>query len=334
MIVSFAIVARNEEGYLPELLKDLKNQDYPHGKIEVLLIDSLSEDKTWQIMRNFAKDHDFLRVLVLKNPGRNIPSGHNVALAHYQGDALLRLDAHARMPADFLRKNVEVLESGEMICGGRRPNIIDGSTPWKQMLLAAEQSMFGSSVAPYRGSGKKQYTKSLFCGMYRREVYDRVGCYNVLLPRSEDNDMTQRVRAAGYRLCYCPEIVFYQHTRSSLRGMLRQKFLNGYWVGKTLGINPRCFSLFHFVPLAFVVGILLTAVLAWMGCFWPAMIMWSAYGALVGIFTLAEMRKKPLSAMKLALPLMFLLLHLSYGVGTAAGLLALPVWLRRVKKDG
>lgn len=331
MTVSFAVVAYNEEMYLPRLLEDLRHQDYPHGKIEVLLIDSISGDGTWEIMRKFAENHDFLRVRLLKNPGRNIPSGHNVALAHYTGGALLRMDAHASMPPDFLRKNVEVLESGEMVCGGRRPNIIDESTPWKQTLLAAEQSMFGSSIAPYRGSGKKRYTSSLFCGMYRREVYDRVGRYDERLPRSEDNDMTQRVRAAGYRLCYCPEIVFYQHTRNSLRGMLRQKFLNGFWVGKTLGINPRCFSVFHFVPLAFVLGILATAVIALLGCFWPAVLMWSAYGLLILIFSLAEILKKPFSAAKLMLPLLFLLLHVSYGVGTLVGLIVLPFWLRRVK---
>lgn len=331
MTVSFAIVAYNEGKYLPKLLEDLRQQDYPHERIEVLLIDSLSTDRTWEIMARFAENHDFLRVLLLKNDGRNIPAGHNVALDHYTGDALLRMDAHASMPPDFLRKNVEVLESGEMVCGGRRPNIIDESTPWKRTLLAAEQSMFGSSIAPYRGSEKKQYTKSLFCGMYRREVYDRVGRYDERLPRSEDNDMTQRVRAAGYRLCYCPEIVFYQHTRNSLRGMLRQKYLNGYWVGKTMGVNPACFSAFHFVPLAFVLGILLAALLAVMGCFWPGIVMWSAYGLLVMLFSLTEIFKKPFSVVKLVLPLLFLLLHVSYGVGTLVGLLALPFWLRQVK---
>ena len=40
MLVSFAIVAYNEERSLPQLLHDLENQDYPHNKIEVLLIDS------------------------------------------------------------------------------------------------------------------------------------------------------------------------------------------------------------------------------------------------------------------------------------------------------
>ena len=214
MLVSFAVVAFNEEQALPRLLNDLCLQDYPHSKIEVLLIDSLSTDNTRKIFEDFVNsDNDFFSVKLLDNPKRLIPCGHNVALDNYTGDALIRLDAHSTMPSDFISKNVAVLKSGEFASGGRRPNIIDGSTPWKETLLTAEQSMFGSSFAPYRNSEKKMYTSSLFCGMYKREVYDKVGRYNELLPRSEDNDMTYRIRKAGFKLCYNPDIVFYQHTR-------------------------------------------------------------------------------------------------------------------------
>ena len=190
--------------------------------------------------------------------------------------------------------------------------------------------MFGSSIAPYRNSTQKMYTKSLFCGMYRREVYEKVGHYNALLPRSEDNDMTQRVRSAGFKLCYCPEIVFYQHTRSTLGKMLRQKYLNGYWIGKTMGINPRCFSLFHFVPFAFVLGIMLTTALALLG--WPllAQLMWGAYGLLVVAISVLELVKE-LSMYKLLLPVLFLLLHVSYGIGTVIGLVEMPFWVKKVK---
>lgn len=332
MLVSFAVVAYNEEATLPRLLEDLTAQDYPHDQIEVLLIDSMSSDHTWEIMQRFAaEDHGFARVAVLKNPKKNIPCGHNVALDNYTGEALVRVDAHASIPADFIAQNVRVLESGEMVCGGRRPNIIDEATPWKETLLTAEQSMFGSSIASYRRSEERMYAKSLFCGMYRREVYDAVGHYNELLPRSEDNDMTYRVRQAGYRLCYDPSIEFYQHTRNSLKKMLRQKYLNGYWIGKTMGINPHCFSLFHFVPFVFVLGIIFTTILALCGLPLLAKLMWGAYLLLIVGVSVAEFIKKP-SVTNLLLPVLFFLLHVSYGVGTLVGLIEMPFWVKKVRE--
>lgn len=322
MKISFAVVAYNEAKTLPGLLADLQKQDYPHGKIEVLLIDSMSTDETRSIMEQFAKEnHDFMSVRVFSNDRKILPSGCNVALTHYTGDAIVRIDAHASIPADFISKNVRVLENGEMVCGGQRPNIVDEDTSWKRTLLSAEQSMFGSSIASYRRSMKRQYVSSIFHGMYRREVYDRVGLYNERLTRTEDNDMSYRIREAGFQICYDPEIISYQHTRNTLHGMLRQKYLNGYWIGRTMSINPKCFSLFHFVPFCFVLGIILTAVLAVLGYPLLGWVMWSAYWLLILSISFLEIVKKPHSFTKLMLPLLFLSLHVCYGVGTLVGLM-------------
>lgn len=334
LVVSFAIVAYNEEKTLPRLLEDLCAQDYPHEHIEVLLIDSRSTDGTREIMERFQKEHtDFQRVLVLENAGKTQPCGRNVMLKNYTGDAVVEVDAHASIPGDFISKNVGVLESGEMVCGGRRPNIIEGETHWKKTLLLAETSLFGSGVAPYRQSTKEQYVTSIFHGMYRREVYETVGLYDVRLPRAEDNDMSERIRRAGYRIRYVPDIVSYQYARSSLGQMLRQKYLNGYWIGKTMGINPKCFSIYHFVPFAFVLGILVTTVLAFLG--WPvfAAVMWGLYGLAALGFSAAEWIKPPFWVQKLLLPALFLLLHLGYGAGTLVGLIEMPFWCWKIKRE-
>ena len=331
MIVSFAVVAFNEEQTLPKLLADLKNQDYPHEKIEVLLIDSMSKDRTREIMENFAKEEkSFLRILVLENRKKNIPSGNNVALNNYSGDAIIRLDAHATMPREFLRKNVEVLKSGEYCSGGKHPNIIDKSTPWKEALLSAEQSMFGSSIASYRRSDKKMYTSSLFCGMYRREVFDKVGLYNEHLARTEDNDINYRIREAGFKLCYSPDIIYYQHARNTLKKMLRQKYLNGYWIGLTMGVNPKCFSVFHFVPFLFVMGIIFTTLLALFGMPLLSYLMWGLYVLFLIAMSALEMVKAP-SFAKLSLPFLFLALHVSYGAGTLIGLIKMPICCRKFR---
>ena len=208
---------------------------------------------------------------------------------------------------------------------------MDKSTNWKETLLSAEQSMFGSSFAPYRAGQKKMYTSSLFCGMYKREVFEKVGLYNENLFRTEDNDISYRIRKAGYKMCFCPDIVSYQHTRSSFAKMLKQKYLNGYWIGKTMGVSPKCFSLFHFVPLAFVLSIILTTVMAFFSFPLLSYLMWGAYLLLVLSMSIMELFHKPI-ATNLLLPFIFFLLHISYGIGTLLGLIVMPFWLRKIKR--
>ena len=116
--------------------------------------------------------------------------------------------------------------------------------------------MFGSSIASYRNNPGKTYVKSLFHAAYRREVFEKVGFFNEELVRTEDNEIHYRMRKAGYKLCFDPDIISYQYTRSSLKAMLKQKYANGYWIGKTSKVCPKCLSIYHFVPFAFVSAII------------------------------------------------------------------------------
>ena len=57
MTVTVCVIAYNEEKTLPRLLEDIKKQDYPAGQMEILLIDSRSEDTTMQVMQKFAEEN-------------------------------------------------------------------------------------------------------------------------------------------------------------------------------------------------------------------------------------------------------------------------------------
>ena len=334
MKVSLCIIAYNEEKALPALLEDVRRQDYPHEDMEVVLVNSMSSDGTQRCMEAFKEQAaDFMDVKVLLNHGRNQASGWNTAIKAASGDVIIRVDAHASIPADFVRKNVEVLESGEMVCGGPRPAMAEDADPWKETLLLAENSMFGSSIAPYRNTGKneKKYVKSLFHGAYRREVFEDVGGFNEYLGRTEDNEMHYRIRKAGYQICYSPEIHSSQHTRSSLRRMVKQKYGNGYWIGLTTGVCPECLSLYHFVPFGFVCGILVTTALALKKRTGLAKLMWGAYGVLCTVMSLFAVKNVKKHISQLLLPPLFPILHISYGVGTLVGLLRMPGWRKKHK---
>lgn len=322
MLISVCVVAKNEENTLPRLLEDIRRQDYPAQDMEIIFVDSCSTDRTRMIMQDFAeKNTQYRRVVILTNEKEKLASGWNVALNSYQGDVIVRIDAHARIPEDFIRKNAECLENGEDVCGGPRPNLPEEDTPWQRLLLNAESSMFGSSISDFRRAGKKKYVKSLFHGAYRREVFEKAGLFNEDLGRTEDNEMHYRIRKAGYKLLFDPEIHSWQYARSSLRGMMKQKFGNGYWVARTLKVCPKCLSIYYFVPFAFVLGILITTVRAIFGRPKLAILMWAAYwSAAVGMAWLA-VRKEAKHICQIFLPGIFFLLHISYGVGSLVGFL-------------
>lgn len=331
------VVALNEEAYLPGLLRDLASQDFDHSRMEILLVDGGSSDATKCIMREFAEtNHGFARVEVLDNPKRVQPAGWNVVLGAAQGDAVIRVDAHASLALDFVSRNVEVLESGESVCGGWRDTKVPKSldTPWRRTLHLAEEAAFGSSVAAYRRDGEACYVDSVFHGAYRREVVEAVGLFNEQLLRTEDNDYHYRVRQAGYKIRFDPSIRSTQFIRSSFGRMMKQKWGNGYWIGRTLFVQPGCVSLFHLAPLAFVLGIIILALMG-VACSWmPFIACGGLYACLCIILAVrAAFQSGTTNVTTFALPLVFFGIHVSYGVGSLQGMFV-GLWRRLLGLDG
>lgn len=333
MVISFVVVAYNAEKNIGKLFACLQRQTYPHDKIEVILVDGNSSDRTKALMTEFAEGAQFPRIVVLDNPGRTLPCGWNVALAEVRGEAVLRLDAHATMPDDFIEKNVLNMEKGETITCGRVESILDDANSWKRTVNLAENSMFGGSAASFRRAEKPGYVSTGAFAMYRKAVFDAAGAYNEHLARTEDNEMHYRMKQAGHQFYFDPAIVSYRQTRPSFGKLLKQKYLNGYWIGLTMGVEPRCFSLYHFVPFVFVLGILFTTVLTLFGIWHLAALMWALYAVVaVAMAVLSAIGSPDRSLYCVLLPAMFLCLHVAYGLGTLIGVVKMPFWKMKWEK--
>lgn len=335
MIVSLCMIAYNEAEALDGVLRDFQLQDYPHELIEIVLVDSMSTDATGAKMERFKNtDYGFRNVAVVQCAKKNQAFSWNAALMTATGDVIIRVDAHARIPRNFVSRNVYNLNQGENVVGGGRPNITSDVSSWKLTLLAAEDSLFGSSVASYRRPPtQKEYLDSLFHAAYRREVIQKVGGFNENLGRTEDNEFHYRIRKAGYKLCCCPDIISYQHSRNNLKDMIRQKYSNGRWIGLTLSECPGCLSYFHFAPFAFVMMIILCSIIAALGfpiLLYTLLIVYGMFDIVnaVGCFTMKNLQ--PQFAL---LPIIFPILHVSYGIGTIVGLIQIPFWQKKIKNS-
>lgn len=329
------MIAYNEGEALDGVLRDFQLQDYPHELIEIVLVDSMSTDSTNEKMERFKNtDYGFRNVAVVQCAKKNQAFSWNAALMTATGDVIIRVDAHARIPRNFVSRNVYNLNQGEHVVGGGRPNITSDVSSWKLTLLAAEDSLFGSSVASYRRPAtQKEYLDSLFHAAYRREVIQKVGGFNENLGRTEDNEFHYRIRKAGYKLCCCPDIISYQHSRNNLKDMIRQKYSNGRWIGLTLSECPGCLSYFHFAPFAFVMMIIISSIIALLG--FPILLytLLIVYGMFDIVNTVGCFTTKNLQPQFALLPIIFPILHVSYGIGTIVGLIQIPSWQKKIKKS-
>ena len=91
-LVSIIIPCRNEEKYIGKCLDSIINQDYPEEKIEILVIDGMSEDKTKEIIKQYSEKHPFIKLL--ENPQKFTPFGLNIGIKKAKGKVIVRMDSH------------------------------------------------------------------------------------------------------------------------------------------------------------------------------------------------------------------------------------------------
>ena len=359
--VTFIIIARNSERDITGVLVDLRNQSYSKDLIEVILVDGCSNDKTRNIMEKFACQNGdcFAKVLVLDNNKRILASGWNIALAFSTGAIILRVDAHSSIPNDFIQKNVQTLIRGHMIAGGHTISKYEKGN----ILGYAEKSMFGAGLAQFRNIGEAKFVDTLAYAAYRREVFVDVGGYDERLARTEDNNMHYRMKKVsrgikiggyderlgrnqdnemhfrmkkiGYKLFYNPEIVSYHKSRDTFISFLKQKFGNGYWIGITIGIEPRCFALRHFVPFIFIIAVLFLILEGVMHSWGFLFTLLGVYFTVALYFTIIEEVKKESRGVRcllLFLPFVIFSMHFVYGLGTLLGLFVMPFYSWKNKR--
>src|SRR5688572_18714806 len=138
--VSVVIPMRNESGWIQECLDAVLAQDWPRDRIEVIVVDGMSEDGSYETVSALAARDP--RIRVLRNPARIVPSSLNLAIESARGDVIARVDAHTLLEPDYIRTGVEVLErTGADNAGG--PMVSIGGGKVGDAVATAMASRFG-----------------------------------------------------------------------------------------------------------------------------------------------------------------------------------------------
>lgn len=332
-MISIIIPCRNEEECLVECLESILNNDYPHDRLEIIIIDGMSTDSTRDILQEYAKQYSCIKVL--DNPQQEQQIALNIGIQSARGDIIVRMDAHSRYKYNYISECVRALDTYDADnVGGRWITVPRNNTLIGRSICFATSVSFGVGNAYYRlrrvfSSGhnlnKPRWDINVAYFCCRREVFDRIGLFNEQLDRSEDIDFRSRLTLEGYRTLFVPSIECFYMMRTKFGDFLRHMFRNGKWVLMPLNYSPHIsFSIRHIVPFIFiflVVGALFFTSVS----FYPALILLGIYAMTNLVYTLGIVYREKDLRYIFTMPWIFLFLHSAYGLGSVSGLL----WLIR-----
>jgi lipopolysaccharide/colanic/teichoic acid biosynthesis glycosyltransferase/GT2 family glycosyltransferase len=323
MLVTVIMPCRNEAKYIERCLDSIVRNDYPSDGLEVLVIDGMSTDGTRGIVEGYVRAYPFIRLM--DNPRKVQTLATNIGLGTARGDVIIRMDAHAEYPEDFISKSVHWLKlSGADCVGGVCVTRPGADTPAAKAIALALSHPFGVGNSYFRTASSIKEPRPVDTvpfGCYRKEVFERVGLFNKDLDRTDDIEFNLRLKRAGGKILLVPDIKSYYHARPDLRGLFRQNFGNGFWVIYSLKYSDLPFSPRHLVPFLFLLSLLGPLALSYFhGAFlYLFAFIGSVYFLADVSFSLGGSMKRSSRYFPL-LAMTFPVLHFSYGLGSFWGM--------------
>lgn len=320
--VSVILACRNEARAIGSCLQSIVENDYPKDHLEVLVVDGRSDDGTREFVNEFCEKYPWIRLL--ENHRRITPAALNIGIKSARGHIVIRMDAHTQYPPDYILKLVEWIERSKAdnvggICITRPAD----QTPKAQAIAIGLSHPWGVGNSHFRtGVSAPKWVDTVPFGCYRREVFDKIGLFDERLIRNQDDEFNHRLIKSGGRVLLVPEIVSHYTARESLGKLWLMYYQYGYFkplAARTIG---GVMTIRQLVPSAFVMSLVLTAMLApWshlMAMLWGSIMI--AYGVLdlcIGV-AVAFKRGFPCGVWS---TVVFPVLHLSYGIGYLKGVL-------------
>jgi len=317
---SFSIVipTYNEQDNISHCLDSILNQNYDKSLVDVVIVDGQSSDKTISKIRYYQQK--FSNISLLENPVRKTPTSLNIGIKQAKGEIIIILGAHASLDPDFIFFNNKYLnEKNVKVTGGTQINV--GFTFIQKAIALAMENPFGMGSAPYRWSKKEQFVDTVVYAAYKRELFDEIGYFEENFSISEDAELNWRIRKAGHKIFFSPDIKSYYHPRRTARKFIQQMFRYGILRVHMFKKHKSAVKITHLIPPSFVVVLTSLLILTLASVLKPIflIVVFLSYFLVNLLSVLLKISKENLKFIPIVSFLIFLL-HFSWGLGFIIGL--------------
>jgi len=224
-IVSVLIPAHNEEMVIGRTVDSMAKLDYPKDRLEIIVINDSSTDKTGKILAEKQEKYSNLTVVTITPPlgAKGKSNALNQGLKASRGKYIVVYDADNTPERAAVRRLTEAImrdpDLGAVVGKFRTRN---RDTNLLTRFINIETLNFQWIVQAGRGSlfGLTTITGTNF--IVRRDLLEKLGGWN-LKALTEDTELTVRIYEQGYRIAWLPEAVTWEQEPEKIGVWVRQR---------------------------------------------------------------------------------------------------------------
>lgn len=242
--VTVMMPVRNEQAHLASAVQSVLAQSY-RGTLEIILAIGPSVDETDRVAKELAAKHSNIKLV--ENLEGLTTAGLNLAIALSSSDVIIRVDAHSELAKDYISRGVEILgQTGSVLVGGVMSAV--GNSPLQRAVAFGYGSRFGLGGGSYHVGGKAGEAESAYLGIFDAAALKAAGGYDEKIIRGEDWDLSQRLKTAGGKVWFSPELVVKYWPRSNIKALAWQFYSTGVWRGELTRRAPSKASIRYLIP--------------------------------------------------------------------------------------
>ncbi|PIN81592.1 hypothetical protein COV11_01585 [Candidatus Woesearchaeota archaeon CG10_big_fil_rev_8_21_14_0_10_30_7] len=235
--ISILIPAFNEEKHIGSCLRSIHNQDYPREKIEVIVVDDGSTDRTKQLAEHFCA-----KVLLQNHKGKS--EALNLGTKHASYDYIFTVDADTILEKDCLKNLVKPFTDSTVGATTGNSKVRNNNS-----LLGIFQNIEYSYNNLIRGSFSKIFKDGIWffgaLACYRKDVLGKVSGFKIDT-LTEDMDIALEIKNAGYRTVNVSNAMGYTMVPSTFKGLYHQRAR--WWIGTLQALTKNKHLFFEKSP--------------------------------------------------------------------------------------
>jgi cellulose synthase/poly-beta-1,6-N-acetylglucosamine synthase-like glycosyltransferase len=230
--VSVIVPVRNGEQTIQPLLESLQKLDYDRNKVDVIVVDGNSEDKTREIVKKYP-----VKLVVESRDGLNL--ARNVGIKCSKGEIIAFTDSDCVVPQDWVTKIVENFKDPKVSCVGGSAKALNGDFVSQYADNSIVRLMPFFTKREELEQVKPFFKHPAGCNMaFRRKAAEQVGYFDEHIKFGFDEvEFADRICKAGYKMVLDPEVTVWHKHRSTLGDFMKQNFQYGKGSGLVLKRN-------------------------------------------------------------------------------------------------
>lgn len=218
--VSVIVPVYNGEEDLPELLQGFRQQTYPSDRLEYLIVDNGSSDRTWEILQ--AGDLPNLKPLS-QTQIQSSYAARNLGIKTAQYDILAFTDADCRPQPQWLENLVKPFAQPEIGLSIGEIIALSGNTLLEQHAdrqeTLSQKHTLANTFCPYGQTANLAV---------RRSIFEQVGLFRPYLTTGGDADMCWRIlRETDCKYEFVPDATVKHRHRRTLKELQKQWYRYG-----------------------------------------------------------------------------------------------------------